>query len=107
LLIKNHIDMSLIEKRDSIVQEYKSIEEKNCDNLCDIADKILDVFECEYSILMSKGSPDYTELKEFIMFFVNGNFRKEVKLNIWAAMGFYKQSVLTHFVIDEMRKKFN
>jgi hypothetical protein len=50
---------------------------------------------------------DYTELREFIMFFIKGKFKKQIKFNIWVSMAFLSKSELTAEVIDYCRTKYN
>ncbi len=98
-----------------IKQECKDIPVKNDKTAIVMSNKILDVFESHYAKLLRENNtdyklqehnPDYESLKDFIMFFINGKFQKQLKFNIWVAMAFYKQSEVTRLVINTMREKY-
>jgi hypothetical protein len=97
--------MNLKEKREELKSDYKNLEDKKEVQI--ISNKILDVFELEYANLLRSESPDYSELKEFIMFFIHGKFQKQLKFDLWTAMAFYKSTEVTREVINVMRKKYN
>jgi uncharacterized protein YehS (DUF1456 family) len=96
----------LIIKKLEIFKEYKDSEIKDNDLIEIITNKILDIFEVEYAKLIVQENPNYTELDKFIMFFINGKLKKQIKYNLWTAMAFYKQSDLTRKVMAIMREKY-
>lgn len=98
--------INLHEKLLEIKQDYKNLTNNNSEQINIISNKILDVFEYEYATLLKSENPNYSELKEFIMCFIYGRFKKQLKFNLWTAMAFYTQTELTNHVKNVMRYKY-
>jgi len=77
-------------KRLEISREYRNAKTKDDEFLNKISNQILDVFDKEYYSLLKQPTPDYTALRNFIMHFVNGKFKKQIKMNIYVSMVLFR-----------------
>jgi hypothetical protein len=84
------VETTLNTKRLEIFSEYKNTKVKDDEFLNKISNQILDVFDKEYYSLLKQPTPDYTTLRNFIMYFVNGKFKKQIKMNIYVSMVLFR-----------------
>lgn len=96
----------LKEKQFEIKSDYKTINKKSDSEVNRITNSILDVFDVEYAKLIKSNNPDFSELEEFMLFFVNGKFVKEIKFNILVYMGFMYQTELTKKIKNIIKEKY-
>ncbi len=99
--------INLNKLKSEIVSEYNQMISDGSKKNNYISNKILNIFELEYARILRSPNKDYTELREFIMFFIKGKFKKQIKFNIWTSMAFLSKSELTAEVIDYCGTKYN
>ena len=96
-------------KRLEITKEYRKVKVKDDEFIKSISNQILDVFDVEYwSLLQQPNDGDYVELRNYIMYFMDGDFKKQIKMNIYISMFLFRvESEFTKELIGLMRPRFN
>ena len=95
-------------KRLEITKEYRKAKVKDDDLIKSISNQILDVFDVEYWSLLQQPNRDYVELRNYIMYFMDGDFKKQIKMNIYISMFLFRvESEFTKELIGLMRPCFN
>ena len=95
-------------KRLEITKEYRKAKVKDDDLIKSISNQILDVFDVEYWSLLHQPNRDYVELRNYIMYFMDGDFKKQIKMNIYISMFLFRvESEFTKELIGLMRPCFN
>ena len=94
-------------KRLEISKEYRNTKTKDDELIKKTSRQILDVFDKEYYSLLQQPNPDYTDLRNFLMYFMDGNFKKQIKMNLYVSMVLFRvESELTNEIIDKLRPRF-
>jgi hypothetical protein len=94
-------------KRLEISKEYRNTKTKDDELIKKTSRQILDVFDKEYYSLLQQSNPDYTDLRNFLMYFMDGNFKKQIKMNLYVSMVLFRvESELTNEIIDKLRPRF-
>ena len=95
-------------KRLEITKEYRKVKVKDDEFIKSISNQILDVFDVEYWSLLQQPNRDYVELRNYIMYFMDGDFKKQIKMNIYISMFLFRvESEFTKELIGLMRPCFN
>ena len=95
-------------KRLEITKEYRKVKVKDDEFIKSISNQILDVFDVEYWSLLQQPNRDYVELRNYIMYFMDGDFKKQIKMNIYISMFLFRvESEFTKELIGLMRPRFN
>jgi hypothetical protein len=95
-------------KRLEITKEYRNTKVKDDELIKSISNQILDVFDREYYCLLRQSNGDYVELRNFLMYFMDGNFKKQIKMNLYVSMFLFRvESEFTKELISIMRPRFN
>jgi hypothetical protein len=94
-------------KRLEISKEYRTTKIKDDELIKKTSNQILDVFDEEYYTLINNPSADYTDLRNFIMYFINGNFKKQIKMNIYVSMVLFRvESEFSNEIFNILRPRF-
>jgi hypothetical protein len=94
-------------KRLEISKEYRTTKIKDDELIKKTSKQILDVFDEEYYTLINNPSADYTDLRNFIMYFINGNFKKQIKMNIYVSMVLFRvESEFSNEIFNILRPRF-
>jgi hypothetical protein len=95
-------------KRLEITKEYRNTKVKDDELIKSISNQIFDVFDREYYCLLRQSNGDYAELRNFIMYFMDGNFKNQIKMNLYVSMFLFRvESEFTKELIGIMRPRFN
>jgi hypothetical protein len=94
-------------KRLEISREYRNAKTKDDEIINKISNQILDVFDKEYYSLLHQPNPDYTDLRNFLMYFMDGNFKKQIKMNLYVSMIMFRvESEFTKEIVYILRPRF-
>jgi hypothetical protein len=94
-------------KRLEISKEYRNTKVKDDELIKKTSRQILNVFDKEYYNLLQQSNPDYTDLRKFIMYFINGNFKKQIKMNIYVSMVLFRvESEFSNELFNTLRPRF-
>jgi hypothetical protein len=101
------MEATLNTKRLDISREYRNTKTKDDDLVKKISSQILDVFDKEYYALLQKPNSDYTNLRNFLMYFMDGNFKKQIKMNLYVSMILFRvESEFTNEIVNVLRPRF-
>jgi hypothetical protein len=93
-------------RRLEISKEYRNTKVKDDELIKKTSRQILDVFDEEYYTLINNPSADYTDLRKFIMYFINGNFKKQIKMNIYVSMVLFRiESEFSNEIFNILRPR--
>lgn len=101
------MEATLNTKRLDISREYRNTKTKDDELVKKTSKQILDVFNKQYYTLLQQPNPDYTDLRNFLMYFMDGNFKKQIKMNIYVSMIFFRvESEFTNELFNVLRPRF-
>jgi hypothetical protein len=94
-------------KRLEISKEYRNTKVKDDEVIKKTSSQILDVFDKEYYSLLRQSNPDFTDLRNFLMYFMDGNFRKQIKMNLYVSMILFRvESEFSNEIFNTLRPRF-
>lgn len=94
-------------KRLEISKEYRNTKIKDDELVKKTSNQILDVFDKEYYKLLRQPNSDYTDLRNFLMYFMDGNFKKQIKMNLYVSMILFRvESEFTNEIVNGLRPRF-
>jgi hypothetical protein len=119
LVKENNVDEIESENNDSEIEnksKYLKLElNKLCVEIClskftDIEFKknlISKLFDKEYYNLLQQSNPDFTDLRKFLMYFMDGNFKKQIKMNLYVSMILFRvESEFSNEIFNTLRPRF-
>jgi hypothetical protein len=94
-------------KRLEISREYRNTKIKDDELIKKTSRQILDVFDKEYYSLLQQSNLDFTDLRKFLMYFMDGNFKKQIKMNLYVSMILFRvESEFTEEIFNTLRPRF-
>lgn len=94
-------------RRLEISKEYRNTKVKDDELIKKTSRQILDVFDKEYYNLLQQSNPDFTDLRKFLMYFMDGNFKKQIKMNLYVSMILFRvESEFTEEIFNTLRPRF-
>jgi hypothetical protein len=101
-------NLSLTTKRVEITKEYENTQVKDDDFIKKISNQILDIFDKGYYEQLEQINPDFTDLRTFLMYFIDGNFSWEIKMNIYVSIALFGgESDFSNEIFDQLRTRFS
>ena len=94
-------------RRLEISKEYRNTKVKDDELIKKTSRQILNVFDKEYYSLLQQSNPDFTDLRKFLMYFMDGNFKKQIKMNLYVSMILFRvESEFTEEIFNTLRPRF-